>query len=81
MENGFKLSSSKTVGMHFCNNRYKITLFPRKIVPKTKCLRLLVDSRFTCISQIKMLKNKCHKALNILIFVSSTDWVRIARFY
>jgi len=60
--------------MHFCNNRAKITLFPRKIVAKPNYLRLLVDSRFIFLSQIKMLKNKCHKALNILICVPSTDW-------
>ena len=26
------------------------------------------------VAKIKMLKNKCHKALNSLLFVSSTDW-------
>jgi hypothetical protein len=74
MKNGFKLSSSKSIGMHFCNNRAKLHYSPRQIVAKTKCLRLLFDSRFTFLPQIKMLKNKCHKALTILIFVSSTDW-------
>jgi hypothetical protein len=42
MENGFKLSSSKTVGMHFCNKRgphpdpeLKLYNSPIKIVPET----------------------------------------------
>jgi len=60
MENGFKFSSSKTVGMHFCNKR---GLHPD---PELK-LYNIVNLPFYPIL-------KCLKALNILKFVSSTDW-------
>jgi len=81
MENGFKLSSSKTVGMHVCNKRglhpdpeLKLYNSPTKIVPETKLFGLNFDNKRTFLHHIKMLKNKCPKALNILQFVSSTDW-------
>ena len=77
MENGLKLSSSKTVGMHFCNKRrfrpdtkFRLYTSPIKIVPETKFLGLLFDSKLTFLPHIK---NKSLKALNILKFVSSTD--------
>jgi hypothetical protein len=45
MENGFKFSSSKTLGMHFCNKRglhpdpeLKLYNSPIKIVSETKFL-------------------------------------------
>jgi len=80
MENGFKFSSSKTVGMHFCNKRgldpdpVKIIQFPYKNSSRNKMLGLLVDSKLTFLPHNKMLKNKCLNALNILKFVSSIDW-------
>jgi hypothetical protein len=79
MENGFKLSSSKTVGMHFCNKRelhpdpeFRLYNSPIKIVPEAKFLDLLFDSKLTFLPHIK---NKSLTVLNILKFVSSTDWV------
>ena len=81
MENGLKFSSSKTVGMHFCNKRRlhpdpELELYnsPIKIVPETKFLGLVFDSKLTFLPHIKMLKNKSLKALNILKYVCSTDW-------
>ena len=72
MKNGFKFSSSKTRGMHFCNKRglhpdpeLKLYNSPIKIVSETKCLGLLFDSKLTFLPHIKMLKNKSLKALNI----------------
>jgi hypothetical protein len=72
MENGFKFSSSKTVGMHFCNKRgllpdpeLKLYNSPIKIVPETKFLGLIFDSKLTFLPHIKMFKNKSLKALNI----------------
>jgi len=72
MENGFKFSSSKTLGMHFCNKRglhpdpeLKLYNSPIKIVSETKFLGLLFDSKLTFLPHIKMLKNKSLKALNI----------------
>ena len=35
---------------------------------------ILVDSKLTFLPHIKMIENKCHKELNILKFVSSTNW-------
>ena len=88
MENGFKFSSSKTVGMHICNKRglhpdpeIKLCNSPMKIVTETKFVGLLFDSKLTFLPHIKMLENKSLKALNILPFMSNTDWVRIAWFY
>ena len=73
MENGFKFSSSKTRGMHFCNKRglhpdpeLKFYNSPIKIVSETKYLGLLFDSKLTFLPHIKMLKNKSLKALIFL---------------
>jgi hypothetical protein len=81
MENGFKLSSAKTVGMHFCDKRglhpdpeLKLYNSPIKIIPETIFLGFIFDNQLAFLPHIKMLKNKCLKALNILKFVSSTDW-------
>ena len=81
MENGFKFSSSNTLGMHFCNKRGlhpdpELELYnsPIKIVSETKFVGLLFDSKLNFLPHIKMLKNKSLRALNILKFVSSTDW-------
>jgi hypothetical protein len=41
---------------------------------ETKYFGLLFESNVIFPPHIKMLKNKCHKALNILKFVSSIDW-------
>ena len=81
MENGFKLSSAKTVGMHFCDKRglhpdpeLKLYNSPIKIIPETIFLGFIFDNQLAFLPHITMLKNKCLKALNILKFVSSTDW-------
>ena len=65
MENGFKFSSSKTLGMHLYNKRglhpdpeLKLNNSPIKIVSETKFLGLLFDSKATFLPHIKMLKNK-----------------------
>ena len=75
MENGFKFSSPKTLGMHFYNKR---GLHPDPELElynsETKYLGLLFDSKLTFLPHIKMLINKSLSALNILKFVSSTDW-------
>ena len=72
MENGFKFSCSKTLGMHFCNKRglnpdpdLKLYNSPINIVSETKFAGLLFDSKLTFLPDIKMLKNKSLKALNI----------------
>ena len=72
MENGFKFYCSKTLGMHFCNKRglnpdleLKLYNSPINIVSETKFAGLLFDSTLTFLPDIKMLKNKSLKALNI----------------
>ena len=80
-ENGFKFSTTKTVGMHFCRKR-KLHPHPDlylnknkiKIVDETRFLGVLFDSKLTFLPHIKMLKAKCLKALDVLKVVSSTDW-------
>ena len=54
MENGFKFSSSKTVGMHFCIKRglhpdseLKLYTSPIKIVQETKFVGLLFYSKLS----------------------------------
>jgi hypothetical protein len=80
MENEFKFSSLKTVRMHFCIKRGlhpELKLLynsPTKIVRETKYLGIIFDNKLTFLNHIKMLKNKCIKALNILKCLSSTDW-------
>jgi hypothetical protein len=72
MENGFKFSSSKTLGIHFCNKRglhphpeLKLYNSPINIVSETKFVGLPFDSKLNFLPHIKLLKNKSLKALNI----------------
>ena len=72
MENEFKLSSSKTVGMHFGNKRghhvdpeLYLSNSPIKMVAETKYFGLFFESKVIFPPHIKMLKNKSLKALNI----------------
>jgi hypothetical protein len=68
MENGFKFSCSKTLGMHFCNKRglnpdpeLKLYNSPINIVSETKFVGLLFDSKLTFLPDITMVKNKSLK--------------------
>jgi ribonuclease HI len=80
-ENGFKFSRTKTVCMHFCQQR-KLhedpTLFLNDIqipvVKEYKFLGIVFDHRLTFIPHIAKLKIKCQKALNLLKVVSHYDW-------
>ena len=72
MENGFKFSSSNTLGMHFCNKRglhpdpeLKLYNSPINMVSETKFVGLPFDSKLTFLPHINMLKNKSLKDLNI----------------
>ena len=66
MESGFKLSSSKTVGMDFCNKR--------GLHPEQELKLLLFDSQLNFLPHITMLKLSTLKHLIFFNFVSSTDW-------
>jgi len=79
--NGFKLSSSKTVCMHFCRIRnahpnpeltLSGTLIP--VVEQIKFLGVIFDNKLTFLPHICYLKEKCAKALNLLRVVAHTSW-------
>ena len=80
-ENGFQFSKSKTVCMHFCQQRTlhldpELVLYGDKIpvVEETKFLGLIFDRRLTFKAHIKYLKDRCLKALNLLRVVGHRDW-------
>ena len=63
MENGFKFSTAKTVGMHFCNKRKmhpdpELTLYnnPIKIVKETTFLGLIFDSKLNFLQPYQNVK-------------------------
>ena len=80
-ENGFKFSKTKTVCMHFCQQR---ALHPHPdlllngvkipVVEETKFLGLIFDSKLSFQSHLKYLKDRCVKALNLLRVIGHTDW-------
>ena len=80
-ENGFTISQSKTVAMHFCHKR-KFHLDPElhignnpiKFVKENKFLGLIWDTKLTFKAHVKYLRQKCHKALNMLRVLSNLDW-------
>ena len=77
---GFKFSKSKTVCMHFCQFRRhddpKLTLDGTFIpfVEETMFLGIFFDRKLNFIPQIKNLKAKCLKALNLFKVIAHTDW-------
>jgi len=80
-ENGFRFSKTKTVCMHFCNKR-KLHLDPElsmngsriPVVPQTKFLGIIFDSKLNYKEHIDYLRKKCQKALNLLKVVCKMDW-------
>ena len=79
-ENGFKLSASKTVCIHF---QQKYGFFPDlnillgktpiKVAKETKFFGLIFDSNLTGGEKVQYLKFSCRKALIILWVVGHTD--------
>ncbi len=81
LHNGFKFSQSKTVCMHFCQLRtlhnepdLYIGNTAIKVVKETKFLGLIFDNKLNFKPHIKMIKEKCLKALNSLKVVSRLSW-------
>ena len=79
--NGFKFSTSKTVCMHFCNQRDHFaepsTLLdknPIKVVREAKFLGVIFDRALSYSSHVNYLKTNCLKALDILKVANHTDW-------
>ena len=71
-KNGFKLSTSKTVCMHFCNKRKHfaepsilLDKTPIKVVTEAKFLCVILDRTLSYSSHVKYLKTNCLKALDI----------------
>ena len=81
-ENGFTVSPTKTVGMHFCKRNQifcadpVLTLKGQNInfVTEHKFLGLIWDSRLTFRAHINYLKEKCRKAMNIIKITSHSSW-------
>ena len=79
--NGFKFSTTKTVCVHFCNQRRQhdhpqLTLLGNQIPvePQTKFLGIIFDSKLSFIPHLKQLRTKCTKAINLLKVVAAKQW-------
>ena len=85
LNNGFRFSEDKTVAMLFVPPYLKpehrlpdpklyIGNHLIKVVPQTKFLGLIWDSRLTFLPHIQYLKRRCTKAMNLLKMLSNRDW-------
>ena len=79
---------SKTVCMHFCNQRKhfaKPSILLDKtsinVVTEAKFLGVIFDRTLSYSSHVKYLKTNCLKALDILKVVGHTDWGPIKKLY
>ena len=76
-ENGFRFSKTKTTCVHFCSKR-KLHVDPClqldgnqiKVVKEANFLGVIFDSKLSFVPHIKMLKEKCNKALDIIKVVA-----------
>ena len=80
-ENGFNISSTKTVCVHFCQKwgphpdpELYIKQARIPVVEETKFLGLIFDRKLSFIPHIKYVKKRCLKALDLLRVVAHTDW-------
>ncbi|GBN82099.1 putative RNA-directed DNA polymerase from transposon X-element [Araneus ventricosus] len=79
--NGFQISSQKTVAIHFCRRR-GLHLDPKlllhdctiPIVRDAKYLGLIFDSKLTFKPHVNYLKRKCIQSLNIIKMLSGTSY-------
>ena len=79
--NGFKFSNSKTVCMHFCNQRKQFSepsimleKNPIKVVTEAKFVGVVFDRTLSYKNHVDYLKTNCLKALDILKVEGHTDW-------
>ena len=80
-ENGFKFSKTKTVCIHFCNQRKlhpdpTLTLYGAQIpvVTQAKFLGVIFDSKLNFKAHIDYVRKKCDKAINLLKVIAKMDW-------
>ena len=80
-ENGFKFSKTKTACVHFCTKRkphndpcLHLDRNQIKVVKEVKFLGVIFDIELSFVSHIKMLKEKCTKALNVIKVVANSKW-------
>ena len=80
-KNGFKFSTSKTVCVHFCNQRglhldpiIQLNNTPIPVVDKTKFLGVFFDKKLNFKDHITYLKVKCQAGLQLLRTVSKLSW-------
>ena len=81
MKNGFKISSSKTKCMHFCqihkmHNQPTLTLNGSEIpiTQQYKFLGITLDPRLSFILHIKQLRIKCNQTIQLLRTIAHTNW-------
>ena len=76
--NGFKFSTSKTVCMHFCNQRKHLCILlnknPIEVLTEAKFLGIIFYRTLFYGSHVGYLKTNCLKAVDILKVVGHTDW-------
>jgi len=80
-KNGFKFSTTKTVCIHFCNQRGlhldPVLYLNKNIIPiveNTKFLGVIFDKKLNFKAHIAHLRIKCQAALQLLRTVSRMDW-------
>lgn len=81
VKNGFTVSPTKTVAMHFCKKKgcdYDPELFLGssriEFVKEYKFLGIIWDTKLSFRQHIDYLRKKCFKALNIIKVLAHKDW-------
>ena len=81
IKNGFKFSKNETQCMHFCNLHkmhndpgFKLDSTEIPIVEEHKFLGIIFDKKLTFKSDIKYLRSKCNKAIQLIRVIAHTDW-------
>ena len=79
--NGFKFSTTKTVCLHFCRLRklhsdpqLSLNGSPIPVVEEVTFLGVIFDNKLSFLPDLRYLKNKCTKPLNLLRVVAHTAW-------
>ena len=79
--NGFKISKTKTLCVHFCQLRkmhndptLKLDDSEIPVVSQYKFLGIIFDQKLSFIPHIQYIKDKCNKTLKLLWIIAHTDW-------